>query len=74
MRLFAEDLAATGRLRVDISVYDVADIIWSMNSSEFYLLLVQERGWSPEKFERWLSDSWTRLFLKGLSIFLLRSK
>ena len=64
MRLFAEDLAATGRLQEDISVDDVADIIWSMNSSEFYLLLVQERGWSPEKFERWLSDSWTRLFLK----------
>ena len=64
MRLFAEDLAATGCLREGISVGDAADIIWSMNSSEFYLLLVHERGWSPEKFERWLSDSWTRLFLK----------
>jgi AcrR family transcriptional regulator len=64
MRLFAEDLAATGRLREGVSVDEVADVIWSMNSSEFYLLLVEERRWSPEKFERWLSDAWTHLFLK----------
>ena len=64
MRLFAQDLAATGRLRRKLSVDKAADIIWSMNSPEFYLLLVQERGWQPEDFERWLSDAWIRLLLK----------
>jgi AcrR family transcriptional regulator len=64
MRLFAQDLAATGRLRRDLSVDKAADIIWSMNSPEFYLLLVQERSWSPKDFEQWLSDAWILLLLK----------
>jgi AcrR family transcriptional regulator len=63
MRLLAKDLAATGRLRPDLSVGKAADIIWSMNSSEFYLLLVEQRGWSPSAFERWLGDAWIRLLL-----------
>jgi AcrR family transcriptional regulator len=64
MRLFAADLAATGRLRQDLSVAKVADIIWSMNSPEFYLLLVEQRGWSPHEFEDWLADAWIRLLLE----------
>lgn len=63
MRLLARDLAATGRLRSDLSVGRAADIIWSMNSPEFYLLLVEQRGWSPSAFERWLGDAWIRLLL-----------
>jgi prophage antirepressor-like protein len=27
-----------------------------MNSPEFYLLLVEQRQWSPEEFERWQAD------------------
>ena len=63
MRLFAKDLAATGSLRRDLSVERAADVIWSMNSPEFYLLLVQDRGWSSQEFEQWLSDAWIRLLL-----------
>ncbi len=63
MRLLATDLAATGSLRVDISVEQAADIIWSMNAAEYYDLLVQQRGWSPERFEAWLIDAWQRLLL-----------
>jgi hypothetical protein len=36
-----------------------------MNSPEFYLLLVGQRGWSPKEFERWLGDAWIRLLLKS---------
>ncbi len=64
MRLLAGDLAATGRLRRDLSIAEVADIIWSLNSPEFYLLLVGERGWSDENFEHWLADAWVRLLLE----------
>jgi hypothetical protein len=28
-----------------------ADMIWAMNSTEFYLLFVRDRGWSPEAYE-----------------------
>jgi len=44
MRLLAEVLAATGRLRTGLSVARAADIIWSMNSPEFYILLVEQRA------------------------------
>jgi AcrR family transcriptional regulator len=63
MRLFAEDLAATGVLRAGLSISAVADIIWSMNSPEYYLLLVEQRGWPLSEFERWLGDAWARLLL-----------
>lgn len=63
MRLFAEDLLATGDLRPDLDVDEIADVVWTMNSVEFYHLLVHERGWSPERFEQWLADTWCRLFL-----------
>ncbi len=64
MRLLARDLAATGRLRRDLSIAKVSDIIWSMNSPEFYLLLTEERGWSAEDFEHWLAGAWVRLLLE----------
>ena len=64
MRLLAEDLAATGRLRSGLSELKAADIIWSMNSPEFYLLLVEQRGWSPQEYESWLGEAWIQLLLE----------
>ncbi len=64
MRLFVADLAKTGALRPDLSVEEAADVVWAMNSPELYLLLVDERGWTPERYERWLADSWRRLLLR----------
>jgi hypothetical protein len=64
MRLLAADLRSTGELRPDLTDDDAADIIWSMNSPEYWTLMVSERGWSPERFEGWLADAWTRLLLE----------
>jgi AcrR family transcriptional regulator len=63
MRLFAQDLAATGELRPGLDPDEVADVVWSMNSAEYFTLLVRERGWEPGRFAAWLADAWTRLFL-----------
>lgn len=63
MRLLAQDLAATGQLRHGLDLEEVADVIWATNSPEFYCLLVEDRGWPPERFERWLADGWCRLLL-----------
>jgi len=63
MRLFAQDLDATGELRPGLDVEEVADVVWSMNSAEYYTLLVRERGWAPRRFAHWLADTWCRLFL-----------
>jgi len=63
MRLFAEDIAASGALRPELTIAAAADIVWSMNSPEYYLLLVEQRGWPLAEFERWLGDAWIRLLL-----------
>ncbi len=64
MRLLAQDLIATGQVRRDLSPSRIADILWSMNAPEYYLLLVEQRGWTPEEIENWLADAWKRLLLK----------
>lgn len=63
MRLLAADLVGTDKVRPDLSLDDVADIVWTMNSPEFYILLVQERGWDGARFEAFLADTWRRLLL-----------
>jgi len=67
MRLLARDLIATGDLRPGLDVEQIADVIWSMNSAEFYYLLAHERHWPPARFELWLADAWCRLFLASPS-------
>ena len=63
MRLFAADLRATGELRPDLTDDEVADIVWSMNAAEYYVLLVHERGWTPRRFGAHLADTWRRVLL-----------
>ena len=61
MRLFAADLAAAARLRVDLD--RAADIVWATNSPELYVLLVGQRRWTASAYEDFLVDAWTRLLL-----------
>lgn len=59
----AADLRVTGEVRDDLDDQRVADIVWSMNAAEYWVLLVEERGWSPAEFQQWVADSWRRLLL-----------
>jgi AcrR family transcriptional regulator len=63
MRRFVNDLAAAAPLRLDPD--QAADIVWATNAPELYLLLVGQRGWSPARYERFLTDTWQRLLLSG---------
>ena len=63
MRRLAEDLQSAGGLRPGLSVDEAADVIWATNSSEVYVRFTVERGWSPDRYERWLADTWCRLLL-----------
>ena len=63
MRLFVADLAAAASLRLDQA--EAADIVWATNSAEMYQLLVGQRGWTPQRYERFLTDTWQRLLLAG---------
>jgi AcrR family transcriptional regulator len=61
MRLFITDLATATPLRLDAD--QAADIVWITNATEFYLLLASQRGWSPQRYEHFLTDTWRRLLL-----------
>ena len=62
-RMIAEHLAEIGGLREDTTVQTAADVLFALNSSEFFLLLARDRDWQSEQFERWLADAWKRLLL-----------
>jgi AcrR family transcriptional regulator len=63
MRAFVEHLAAKGGLRPGLTHEMAADVIWVTTASEFYLLCVRGRGWTPAVFEIWLADTWKRILL-----------
>jgi AcrR family transcriptional regulator len=61
MRLFVADLAAVAPLRLDAD--EAADVVWATNATELYQLLVDQRGWTPHRYQRFLTDTWLRLLL-----------
>ena len=63
MRKLVSDLRDAGGLRTGLSVGEAADVVWATNSPELYVMLTRERGWSPNKYEQWLGDTWCRLLL-----------
>ena len=62
MRLFAADLRSTGEVREDLTDDEVADLVWSMNSPQYYLLITGH-GRSPEEYAALVKDVWTRTLL-----------
>lgn len=56
-RMVAESLAAKGALRADLDIADAVEIIWTLNHPSVYYLVVFERGWSEDHYERWLADA-----------------
>jgi AcrR family transcriptional regulator len=62
MRLFAAELRATGRLRPDLTDEQAADLVWSMNSPEYFQLLT-DAGYTPEQYAGILADVWTHTLL-----------
>jgi AcrR family transcriptional regulator len=66
MRGFAAELRATGELRDDMPDEDVADLVWSTNATEYWLLLDQ-RGWTPARYEALLVSVWSRTLLRAPS-------
>ena len=63
MRRLAADLRDTGSVRPDLTDDEVADIIWAMNSAEYYVLLVEQCGWTTDRFAAHLADTWRRVLL-----------
>lgn len=56
-RRITHALARTDALRPGITERDAADIIHALASPEVYRLLVTDRAWSSDRYERWLSTT-----------------
>jgi AcrR family transcriptional regulator len=44
-------------LRRGLDVTRAADILWTLNHPNVWQLLVVERGWTPDRYEKWFADS-----------------
>ena len=56
MRHNARFLAKRRYLRAGMTPAEAADVLWTCTSAELYELLVQRRGWSLRRFERFVGD------------------
>jgi AcrR family transcriptional regulator len=59
MTMFGRHLLETGDLRPGITLDEVADVLWTYISVEFYELLVLLRGWTPERYADLVSSAIT---------------
>jgi AcrR family transcriptional regulator len=51
-------------LRHGLPATTATDILFTIGSPETYRLLVVDRGWSADRFERWYADALARLLLR----------
>lgn len=56
-RSIVDQLQKNNALRLGLDVDRGADILWTLNHSNLYRLLVGDRGWTPEQYEEWLGDA-----------------
>lgn len=56
-RMIARSLARAKALRPGLRERDAADVIHAFLSPELYRLLVVDREWKPDRYQRWLADT-----------------
>jgi hypothetical protein len=50
-------LEHNGPLRAGLSTDEAADTLWTLSSAEVHHLLTVDRGWTAERYSRWLGDA-----------------
>ncbi len=63
MHQFASELRATGELRDDLDDNAVADLLWSLNAPDYFLLL-RARGRTPEQYGDMIREVWMHTLLR----------
>jgi AcrR family transcriptional regulator len=64
-RSVIEQLAEKDALADGLDVATATDILWTLNHPTVWHLLVRERGWSAEHYERWLGDAFCSQLLRA---------
>lgn len=57
MTAFARHLEEAGHLRRDIAIEDAGDVLWTYVAPEINEWLVLGRGWTPQRYGRWVADA-----------------
>jgi AcrR family transcriptional regulator len=55
-RVIVESLETKHALAPGLDVDDATDVLWTINHPNVWQLLVGERGWTPDRWERWSAD------------------
>jgi AcrR family transcriptional regulator len=63
--VMAREAAATGQLAV--SEEECRDVVWAMTDGMLWHRLVNERGWSDERFADWLGQLWVSMLVRPTS-------
>jgi AcrR family transcriptional regulator len=56
-------LESCGRLRPNISADEAIAVAWTMFGPDYYAQLVLDRGWTPDRYEEWVSQALIDLIL-----------
>jgi AcrR family transcriptional regulator len=56
-KAIVEALRARKALRRGLTVARAADVLWTLNHPDLWLLLVGERGWTAQEWERWFAET-----------------
>lgn len=64
-RSVVEQLVKSKALAGSLDVATATDILWTLNHPSVWHLLVRERGWSAEQYERWLGDTFCSQLLSA---------
>jgi hypothetical protein len=56
-RVIVESLGAKQALRPDLDLTRATDLLWTLNHPDLWLLLVDQRGWTPAQWEAWFDDT-----------------
>ena len=62
-----ERLAREKALKDGLSVTRSRDIFWTFTGRDFYRMLVVERGWSSDEYEKWLAEMLIQTLLSNAS-------
>lgn len=64
-RPIVESLNRKNALTRDLDVQSATDILWTINHPNTWQLLVTQRDWTPERYERWAADTAITQLLKS---------
>jgi hypothetical protein len=66
-RAIVESIHKKRRLRTGLGVQRATDILWTINHPTTWHMLVADRGWSADQYERWCADTACSQLLKGIT-------